>query len=59
MVIVNTCVVHLRTNKLYCTGNLHEKEYSLPKPSQYLMFCTHFDYLKHTCQCGFWVMNNG
>ena len=25
MVIVNTCVVHLGTNKLYCTGNLHER----------------------------------
>ena len=23
MVIVNTCVVHLGINKLYCTGNLH------------------------------------
>ena len=28
MWMVNTYVVHLGTNKLYCTGNLHEKEYS-------------------------------
>ena len=28
MVMVNTCVVNLGANKLYCTGNLHGKEYS-------------------------------
>ena len=28
MVMVNICVVNLGTNKLYCTGDLHGKEYS-------------------------------
>ena len=27
MVLVNTCVVHLGINKLYCIDNLYEKEY--------------------------------
>ena len=38
MVLVNTCVVHLGTNKLYCTGNLHEKEYSFVKTQEILNF---------------------
>ena len=55
VIVINTYVCHLETNKMYCTNNLHEKEYSVQTT-----FCIHFDYmyLKHTCLCGLRVMNN-
>ena len=60
--LVNTSMVHLGTNKINCFALeiCMSKSTLLSNQGNIKLFAQrwHFNYLNHTCQCGFRVMNN-